>query len=1034
MALNNDAVTVNLPAPVPDNLTVSGGAGYTPDAPMIVTPQTGQTVLTVGADGEFTTIGAAVAAAQNGDLILIAPGTYVNDFADVTAQVTIAGAGGMVNLVSTEDLPNEKGIFIVDNNCQIDNLTFQGAEIPDSEGGNGAGIRYQGGNLVLNNDAFLDNQNGIMGSAVDNLPQNSFTIEGCTFDSNGQTSGQYAGYTHNLYVGEGVSSVVATNNIFERANVGHEFKSRAASNFISNNIFYDGPTGTASYSIDLPDGGADTISGNVLEKGPESENNSFIHYGGEGIPYAGSGLSVTGNHFINDLGPQANGVLNQTTLQATITGNEFDNFANATLADGSYTQSGNVDQNGDPIAPSASDEFAQGTDVDDFSGDSLSHNITLTTQTGVLGGGGLLTVLAEAGHVTVLGGVGGLNYQEAPNEGGSYITTAAGASDTITALGQDTIQASGQDSITAGSGNLVVEIDGNDTVNSGTDNNAYTVNGTLSLIGNGGADTVQINSETARATLQGRESYFQNTINGGYSAWNISQDGVQDQATINGGGVAAAVYDGGMNVTTAGGIAGSNISFGSGNVILDSYGDDTVHAGSGAATILVGASATIYDGTGALGVYGHGVQGEATVYGGAGPVTISGDTGNITYVGGAQQGVLNAQLSGIAIDGGAGLLNVTGGSDQSVTGGTGGLNFTTAGGADTITTNAAAHDTIGFTYACDVVSNGTDHIIDGSGNSTVTANGQATITGSTANAYYTLNGQDSLSGRGYTRVTIGGASHDTVNGGSLTSIAVNGGWVRFTQLGNSDGEVATVSGSGASLLDGATAGVDQITLGGAGDGAALGGGHQSVSVAATGTRIWATAGSDTINVTAGGGNIWGGGGTLVLQMNDTRDQQVITVQGGGGLVTQAPGYGNLVFNGGRGAASLGGVSGIENVTAGSGNMTLVGGGGGTRFTAGSGSAQATLTRAGGTVVFGTGQAAITEAGSGGAVTYDFVAGHGGGSDTITGFRVGTDQMSFQGVNVTSDVVNAGSTIMTLSDGTHVTFVGVTAVGAIVHHT
>jgi hypothetical protein len=77
------------------------------------------------------------------------------------------------------------------------------------------------------------------------------------------------------------------------------------------------------------------------------------------------------------------------------------------------------------------------------------------------------------------------------------------------------------------------------------------------------------------------------------------------------------------------------------------------------------------------------------------------------------------------------------------------------------------------------------------------------------------------------------------------------------------------------------------------------------------------------------------------------------------------------------------------------------------------------------VVFGTGEAAITQAAWGGAVTYDFVAGHGGGNDVITGFRSGTDQLSFQGVSVTSDVVAGGSTLLTLSDGTHVTFVGVT---------
>lgn len=1033
MAGNNGEVTVNAPAPVPDNLTVPGGAGYNPGAPCAVTPTLGQTVLTVGANGEYQSIGAAVAAAQNGDLILVAPGTYVNDFADITAQVTIAGAGGMVNMVATEALPNEKGIFIVDNNCQIDNLTFQGAAIPDSEGGNGAGIRYQGGNLVLNNDAFLDNQNGIMGTAVDNLPQNSFTITDTTFDANGQSSGEYAGYTHNLYVGEGVSSVIATHDVFEQVNCGHEFKSRAESNTISNNIFYDGPTGTASYSIDLPDGGADTISGNVIEKGPDTENESIIHYGGEGIPYAGSGLSVTGNTFINDLGPQANGVLNQTTLQAVITGNQFDGFANATLVDGSYTQSGNVDQNGNAIAPSSSSDFAPGTDLDNFSGDNLSHNVTFTTQGGALGGGGLLTVYADAGHVTVLGGSGGLDYQEAANMGGSYITTATGASDTIGAIGGDTVQAGGNDNIQGGVGNLVAEIDGKDTVQSGSGSNAYTVDGTLSLFGHGGADTVQLNSSTARATIQGTEAYYQATINGGYNAWNINQGGANEQATINGGGVVAEIYGGGMNITTAGGSAGSDIGFGTGTVHLLSEGLDTVHCGSGATTVLVGASSQIYDGTGALGVYGHGVQGEATVFGGAGPVTINGDTGNITYVGGSTNGTLNAALSHITVDGGAGRLTTTGGSDQVVNGGAGGINFTTAGGADTITTNAAAHDTLSFTAACQVVSNGTDHIFDGSGNSTVTANGNATISGSTGNSYYVLNGQDSLVAHGYARVTVGGGARASVTGGtSLTSVTLNGGWLSFYQPGGS-GESATVRGADASLIGNPGAYSDQISLAGAGDGAALGGGNQEVAVTATGTRVWAGSGNDQVNVAAGAGTIYGGSGALNVSLSDWRDQLVISVQGGGGSFVQTDGYGNLVFTGGLGTASLGGVSGGETVTAGAGNISLVGGGAGTHFTAGSGHDQATLMTSGGTVEFGTGTAAINEAGYGAAVTYDFVSGHGGGNDTITGFRIGTDQMSFQGVGVASSTETGGSTLMTLTDGTQVTLVGVAGAGAFAHH-
>jgi hypothetical protein len=1012
---------VNLPAALPGALTVPGGAGYQADLPVRVTASAGQTVLTVGPDGAYQTIGAAVAAAQNGDLILVAPGTYVNDFADVTSQITIAGAGGMVNLVATEPLPNEKGIFIVDNSCQIDNFTFQGAAIPDSEGGNGAGIRYQGGTLVLDNDAFLDNQNGIMGSAVDNLPQNDVTITDCTFDNNGQSSGPNAGYTHNIYVGFGVDSVVATHDVFERANVGHEFKSRAESNYVSNDIFYDGPDGTASYSIDLPDGGADTVSGNVIEKGPDTQNNNIIHFGGEGIPYAGSALRVTGNDFVNELGASAVAVLNQTTLEVSITGNIFDNFAAATLADGSYTQSGNVDQNGRAIAPGSSNDFAAGTDLYDFSADSRAHSVTLTTQAGVRGGGGLLTVAAEAGHVTVVGGAGGLQYQEAAGWGGSEIQTAAGAADTISAPGQDTIEAGGRDLIIGGAGNMSAALDGDDTVRSGTGNNGYSVDGTLYLTGQGGSDTVQVNSAAAAAHVSGMEAYYQTTTNGGLSVFDIRQGGAAEQATISGGGVAVQVYHGGINATTAGGTGGADISFGAGTVTaLFSEGNDTIHAGSGPATIQAGGSAAIYGGSGPLALFGHGIEGMATLYGGSGAATIAGDTGNILFVGAASGGTLDAALSNITIDGGAGMLRVTGGSRQVVRGGSGGLVFGTAGGDDSITTAARAHDTISLTDASLVVSNGIDRINDGDGNSTVTANGNATITGSTGAADYTLNGNDMLMARGYTRATVGGSAAALVqSAGSLTSVSVAGGTLYFSEVANSDGEAATVKGAGVLLQDSAAADADTITLGSAGDGAALGGGHQVVGVAASGTRVWANAGSDTVDIYAGGGTVWGGAAAVYVSMDDWHDALVTTVFGGGGALVQAAGAGSLVFSGGGGSAVLGGVTGGETVTAGTGNITLAGGGGGTRFVAGGGHAQATLTAAGGTVVFGAGQAAVTEAGSGSAVIYDFVAGHGGGADTISGFRAGTDRLVFQGVTVLSSVVGGGATMLVLSDGTHV---------------
>jgi hypothetical protein len=1028
-AFGSNAPSASAPGASPASVSVPGGGSAGIGTPVAVIPSLGQTVLTVGAAGEFKTIGAAVAAATNGDLILIQPGTYVNDFADVTAQVTIAGAGGIVNLVATEAPPNEKGIFVVDASCTIENLSFQGAAIPDSEGGNAAGIRDQGGNLVLNNDSFIGNQNGILAAAVDNLPQNTVTITNSTFDSNGQSSGPNAGYTHNAYISTGITSLVAEHDIFERANEGHELKSRAASNLISGNIFYDGPTGTASYSIDLPDGGTDTVSGNVIEKGPDAANQAVIHFGGEGIPYGGSTLLVTSNQFINDLGPQAVGVLNQSTLNVQITGNEFDNFVAGNIGSGVYTENGNWDQNGNAIAPSASNTFAPGTDVDDFSGDALTHTVTLTQSMGVRGGGGLLTVFADAGHVTVLGGSGGLDYVEQPGWGGSYIATSAGAADTVVALGQDVVDSEGNDTITGGSGNLFVQVNGQASISGASNDNAYVVDGAASITGAGGSDTVQLNADTASAVVTGAEAYLQTTVNGGAISYNITQGGAGEQVSITGGGVAAEVYNGGSNITTAGGTGGALIDFGAGTVTaLFSNGSDTIYAGSGSANVIVTANAQVHAGSGTLAVFGRGETGTATVYGAAGTVAIGGDSGGILYVGGAAANTVQASLSNIVLTGGAGLMSVAGGSNQTISGGTGGIIFSTAGGADVITTAQGAHDTLNVAGACIITSNGTDTINAGSGNSAITANGAASITGSTGNAFYMLNGQDSLAAYGYSRITVGAAAADTVtNYGSIVSVSSAGGRLAFSQMANTDHEAATISGAGATLTSYATGNITCITLTAKGSRATLGGGHDSISCDAN-TSLTAGGGHDTASLYGGGVLVHGGAGSLTLNMNDWADQKITTVFGGAGAITETAGYGNLIFAGGSGSACLAGVSGGETVAAGAGNITLGGGGAGTIFAAyaGHGASHATvnLTPAGGHVQFGGGTTTITEAAYGQAVIYDFAAGSGGGADIINGFRAGTDALVFQGVSVASQVASGGSTMLVLSDGTQVTLVGV----------
>jgi hypothetical protein len=194
-------------------------------------------ILTVGPEGQFSTIAAAIAASQNGDVILVQSGTYTNDFAKITDSITLEAVGGRVDMVATEAPLNDKGIFIVGDETHAPDVTisgfdFEGAQIAASEGGNGAGIRYQGGNLTLSNDLFVNNQDGLLATPFV-AGTGSITIDHSEFGDNGSGTG----FTHNLYVGV-IGSLTITNSYFHDVSAGHEgheIKSRAEVNTIENN-------------------------------------------------------------------------------------------------------------------------------------------------------------------------------------------------------------------------------------------------------------------------------------------------------------------------------------------------------------------------------------------------------------------------------------------------------------------------------------------------------------------------------------------------------------------------------------------------------------------------------------------------------------------------------------------------------------------------------------------------------------------------------------------------------------------------------
>src|SRR3954451_3164891 len=170
--------------------------------------------LTVGVGAQYETLASAIAASHDGDVLQVKAGTYTNDFAEITHKITIQGVGGMVNLVASGQIPNGKAILITDTDVTLDHIAFSGATVRD---GNGAGIRYQGGNLTITNSYFHNNQNGILGAAD---PNGTITIDHSEFDHNGSGTGN----THNMYIGD-IKQLTIDNSYIHDAVVGHEVKS-----------------------------------------------------------------------------------------------------------------------------------------------------------------------------------------------------------------------------------------------------------------------------------------------------------------------------------------------------------------------------------------------------------------------------------------------------------------------------------------------------------------------------------------------------------------------------------------------------------------------------------------------------------------------------------------------------------------------------------------------------------------------------------------------------------------------------------------
>jgi hypothetical protein len=233
---------------------------------------------------EFVDLTAALNSLQDGDTLELGSSIYKTPLVIRNDRVTVLGKGHVIFDGAVAE--NKAAIVIKGNSVSIYNIECKGIKVPDQ---NGACVRLEGANLLLNHVYFHDSEQGLLTGGQPEL----IKIKDSRFELLGRS-----GRAHGIYVGGG--ELYIEDSLFIAAvDQGHEIKSRAKVTEIIRSVVAS-LSSNDSRLIDISNGGIVSIRDSILEKGPGSVNSDLIGYGLEGYKHKSNYIELKDNIVIMD--------------------------------------------------------------------------------------------------------------------------------------------------------------------------------------------------------------------------------------------------------------------------------------------------------------------------------------------------------------------------------------------------------------------------------------------------------------------------------------------------------------------------------------------------------------------------------------------------------------------------------------------------------------------------------------------------------------------------------------------------------------